>query len=381
MRKLASIQKIKSLDAIPGADRVEVAQIQGWQVVVQKGLYKAGDLVVYFEIDSLLPAKKWCEFMADRKYRVRTIKIRQQVSQGLCMPIKELFPQGYSTFTREGEDVTEPLRVTKYDPESAKELRENPNAKRQSVPHAWMLKFNLTRILHQKMYPQMKGAWPRWMPKTDETRVQNLSRIDDMVLDRSLYYSEKLDGQSVTFFYVRDEKVGLFKKGLFGVCSRNIWYKTPASNNWWNMAKGLEMKERLSTFCDVSGRSLALQGELIGPGIQKNRYKKDEQEVYFFNVWDIDAECYVPLKEKLEILSALGLDTVPICSLTFVPPTGYDYVAAAEGKSLMEDRGLAVSKKGLGTIEREGLVFRDVLDDGFSFKAISNKFLLKEEKR
>jgi len=219
-----------------------------------------------------------------------------------------------------------------------------------------------------KLYPRASGSFPPWVPKTDETRIQNLVNIGFMCSNRSLNYSEKLDGQSVTFFYKRDEKVGLFKRGLYGVCSRNIWYKNKCLNNWWGMSEQLRMKVVLAQYCDYHKVSLALQGEIVGEGIQGNKYRLKGKKVYFFNVWNIDEGCYLNLEQKLEMLGSCGLSTVPICQLTFRPSIEFNYIEQADGKSRLYDT------------EREGLVYRDIEDDGFSFKAISNKFLLRHEK-
>lgn len=368
MRKLASIQKITALDPIPKADRIEVARIQGWDVVVQKGLYEVNDLVCYFEIDSILPDQPWCEFMRDRKFRVKTIKLRKQISQGLCIPTSECLDGWTTADIREGTDITDILGVKKHDPEGDKERKENVSG-RQPVPHAWMMRFSLTRKLHQLLWPRKKGSWPEWFPKTDEIRIQNIRNVDDLVKDRIMYWTEKLDGQSCTIFYARDQKVGLFKKGLFGVCSRNIWYKNEVANNWWNIAKAYRVDEMLPEFCDNTERSLAVQGEICGPGIQGNKYGLTEHQFFVFSIYDIEIGKYVTKLEKTGVCTQLGLDEVPKIGATYFPE-GTDYLGIAEGDSVLKK-----------DVEREGLVFRSMLDDSLSFKAISNKFLLKEGRK
>ena len=364
MRSLASIQRITALEPIKGADRIVVARVLGWDVVVQKGLYEVGDLVVYFEIDSILPDRPWCEFMRDRKFRVKTIKLRKQISQGLCVPIGECLPQ--ATYN-EGMDVTDMLGVTKHDPEGDKERAGNVSG-RQPIPHAWMIRFGITRKLHQMIYPRKKGSWPEWFPKTDETRVQNITHLEDKTDGRDLYVTEKLDGQSCTVFYNRLEKVGLFKKGLFGVCSRNIWYKTDVSNNWWNVAKVEDLPVCLPEYCDMKGISLAIQGEICGPGIQGNKYGLEFHELFVYSVFNIEEGTYLDYTQKRYVCEALNLQQVPLVK-THVRTNSCDiWVEYAKGKSKLKP-----------TVEREGIVVRDSNDDSFSFKAISNNFLLKNE--
>ena len=145
MRKLASIQHIKNLEPIEGADAIEKATVLGWQVVVKKGEYKVGDLTVYIEIDSLLPETSDFEFMRKNKFRVRTIRLRGQVSQGICFQPSILPPD---FILDEDADCTEALGIVKYEP---------------PVPA------HLAGIA--------KGRFPGFIPKTDETRVQVLQEV------------------------------------------------------------------------------------------------------------------------------------------------------------------------------------------------------------
>jgi RNA ligase (TIGR02306 family) len=137
MRYQAHVEKIISIAPIPDADRIEKATILGWEVVVQKkDGFKLGDLVVYIEIDSLLPDNANFEFMRKYKFRVKTIKLKNQVSQGLVIPISML-PNNIQV--KEGMDVSEILGITKYDPEGDKE-------KRLAEEHTKMTKSKITRF-------------------------------------------------------------------------------------------------------------------------------------------------------------------------------------------------------------------------------------------
>lgn len=370
-RKLASIQIIKQLESIKGADFIEVATVQGWQVVVKKGDFQKGDKCCFFEIDSQLPEVGWSEFLRGRKFRVKTIKLRKQLSQGLALPLDTV---SLPSDTSVGADVTERLGVTKHDPQALKESRAN-NTKRV-IPHKWLLRFSLGRRVHQVLWPKASGSWPEFINKTDETRVQNISHIDKHIGDRELYATEKLDGQSVSIWYNRAAKVGLMSKGLFGVCSRNIWYKSECNSNWWDIAKHYRLNETLKNYCEDTKQSLCIQGEIIGRGIQKDRYSLGEdRELYVFNVYDITNQRYLPLEEKAKVLMDLNLNAVPRLLLPAEQRKDTwgvtEYLENAEGLSVL------LSSAKAGTVEREGLVWRDVHDDSFSFKAISNKFLLQ----
>lgn len=173
MRQLATIREIASTRPIEGADRIEVAQVDGWECVVQKGSFNVGQRIVYVEVDSVVPERPEFEFLRDRKFRVRTIKLRGQVSQGLVLPLDILPPGKYNV----GDDVTELLGITKYDPQAQQEamlLTKQPNTPKNPIAK-FMMRFKWYRKLFMK--PKRKGGFPDWIVKTDETRIQNLTTL------------------------------------------------------------------------------------------------------------------------------------------------------------------------------------------------------------
>jgi len=311
-RKLASIRRISDLSPIEGADKIELATIDGWKVVVAKDVnHKIGDLIVYCEVDSFLPIEPEFEFLRKSSYkkmadgnegfRLKTIKLRGQISQGLILPLKD----AYNVFKRntpnmdmgwfEGLDVTEMLNIVKYEP---------------PVP--------------AQLAGQVKGF-------------------------------EKLDGSSVTY-YVKD--------GVFGVCSRNLDLLEDENNTMWKFAITTGLREKMIGL----GKNIAVQGEIIGEGIQGNPYKRIGQTVMIFNGFDIDKFDYLSLDSLLDLTKTLELKTVPILDLDFMLPDTIDeLLLTAEGKSILNLK-----------TEREGLVIRSH-DRKISFKAISNKFLLNEK--
>ena len=328
-RKLASIQTIAALSPIPGADAIEVATVLGWQCVVKKGEFQVGDKIIFCEVDSILPPRPEFEFMKSRNYRVKTIKLRGQVSQGLVFPLNLL--SGGGEF-EEGQDVTEALGVTKFEPE-------------------------LPPILQGTA----KGNFPSFIIKTDETRIQNKPSLLSKYPDIEMVGCEKLDGSSVTF-YIRD--------GAFGVCSRNLDLKPSDDNVFWKMAVKYDLETKLRDL----NRNIALQGELVGPKIQGNKYGLSEHEVQFFNVFDIDRFSYYNHEQALAILGQLLLKPVPVVwTETLKDKTVPDMVKLAERKSLLNSK-----------IWAEGLVIRpinqtiEVPNYGrLSFKVINPQFLLK----
>lgn len=337
-RKLASIRKISDLSPIEGADKIELATIDGWKVVVAKDVnHKLGDLIVYCEVDSFLPIREEFEFLRKSSYkkmadgnegfRLKTIKLRGQISQGLIVPLDVLLKHGVSSDdVFEGLDVTGTLGIVKYEP---------------PIP--------------AQLSGMVKGNFPSFLKKTDEERIQNLTKEYGIYSLDKFYVTEKLDGSSVTY-YVKD--------GVFGVCSRNLDLLEDENNSMWKFAIESGLRDRLVGL----GKNIAIQGEIIGEGIQGNPYKRIGQTVKIFNGFDIDKYDYLSLSELLDLTKIIEVKTVPILDLSFtLPDTIDELLLTAEGKSMLNIK-----------TEREGLVIRSH-DRKISFKAISNKFLLNEK--
>ena len=342
-RKLATVRKISDIQPIEGADMIELAIVDGWKVVVAKNVgHKVDDMVIYCEIDSFLPIREEFEFlrktsfkkMGDQEgFRLKTIRLRGQVSQGLILPIVVLNPPDTNIYVTpfEGLDVTEMLNIVKYEP---------------PIPAS--------------LAGKAKGLFPSFIRKTDEERVQNLASDYEKYrsqnkLGMKFYVTEKLDGSSATF-YVKDE--------VFSVCSRNLELIETEDNTFWKVSRELELEDKLRTI----GFNVCLQGELIGEGIQGNPYKIKGQTVRFFNGFNIDTQENIPFLEFTEITQKLGLTTVPILDFDFDLPSSIDdMLEYAESPSNLNSN-----------FGREGVVVRSY-DRTISFKSISNQFLLNEK--
>lgn len=336
MRKLASIKRIDRVVPHKNADRLEVAIIGGWPAVVGLGQFQAGDLVVFCEVDSLLPPRdeyafleKSCRHLATDGvvwYRIKTARLRGQLSQGLVLPLEtldDIVNGGTNGGWIEGTDVTELLGVTKFEKPIAPQLAGTA-----------------------------KGPFPYFIQKTDEERVQNLDIAD--LRGRPFYRSEKLDGSSCTIFQ-HDGKVG--------VCSRNLELVENPDNTFWKVA---QESGALDAVLQV-GVPCAIQGEVIGPGIQGNRYKLSRHLFYAFNVYDIAEGRYLSKAGFHSFCNAHGIQTVPELSLAHVT-TMEDVLAHADGFSEINPE-----------TRREGVVWVTVSGERISFKAISNEFLLREK--
>ena len=336
-RKLASVVKVLDIQPIAGADAIEIATVKGWKVVVKKNEYKVGDLAVYYEIDSFLPITPQFEFLRKSSYkkmndkegfRLKTIKLKGQLSQGLLTPI----PKGLLLPAQEGDDLTELLGIIKYEPPIPAELA-----------------------------GEIKGAFPSFIPKTDEVRIQNFeSEVGIPIANERVYITEKIDGTSFTCYV---------NNGEFGVCGRNWELKETEGNSLWRMANKLNLREKLLSL----KRNIAFQGELFGSGINGNWYKLNDHRLMFFTGYDIDNRKRLPFNELLNIFEELELSSVPVIDYVTTIPDGTQ-AEIVEYMLLYAESNSHINE----AVENEGIVVRG-LEKEFSFKAISNKWLLSEK--
>jgi RNA ligase (TIGR02306 family) len=322
-RKLASIQLIEAIYPIEGADAIEKAVVMGWNVVVKKGEFKSGDSCVFFEIDSLLPeGEPWAEFMRPRKFRVKTVKLRGVLSQGLA-----LSSDIAGSFFGVGDDVTGFLGVKKYEPP-------------------------------EPVGADIIGSFVPHVPKTDEIRVQSVLGVLNELKGSPFYITEKLDGTSGTFAKL---------DGEYWICSRNN--RVREFGHFGNVSKRYEMEKVLPD-------GFAVQGEICGPGIQKNRLNIPKHDFFVFDVFDIRKGEYMGLDDMKSFCSGAKLKTVRIL------------MEMSEFYMSLNDLLDYASGTYTGTSNRrEGIVVRSTenvrsatLGGRLSFKVLNNEFLLKDER-
>ena len=320
MRKMATVRKIDDIQPIENADAIEKAVVGGWNVVVKKCEYQAGDFAVYCEIDSWV-SKELAPFLFEGKSyngiegaRLKTKKLRGVVSQGLLLPLSVL----------EGKDVSDVLGIVKWDNEN---LQNTSNG-------------------------SPKGNFPSFIPKTDQERVQNLKHEIESKKGGEFEVTIKLDGSSITMYHYN---------GADGVCSRNLDLRPDMPSAFWDIAREINIHEKIKS----TGRNLAFQGELISPKIQGNYEKVDKQYVFIYDVFDIDKQQYLLPEERRNLCKELDVSHVPLYDSSLVLNH-----SIAELIELADGDGM---NKG---VKREGLVFKSCTDD-FSFKVISNSYLLK----
>lgn len=369
---LATIQKIEEILPIENADKIEVAKVMGWSVVVKKGEFKEGDLCVFIEIDSLVPRTDWSEFLfnpdKDNEYHhLKTVKLRKQISQGLVIPITTVENEHGNIFcswdgnyyhpgiddadtvkVEIGDDVTEYLGIKKYE-------KPQPN-------HGGPNKIKTRNF-------------PFFLRKTDEVRIQSNLNLLEELKGKPYYITQKLDGTSFTCYKF---------KGKFGVCSRNLEIRNTNNPKGFFQHIWLEIKKLCGrSKKEISSRSLywrmadkykisewlpegySIQGEIVGPGVQQNKMGLEENELYIFNVWDINKQKYINPMTPVE-WSNLS---------KFVP----DVEVNPQGKfnyTMEELLEIADKQKYPNNSPAEGIVVRSI-DQEISFKVVSNKFMLK----
>jgi len=356
-RALAHIEEINSIIPIEGKDRIVLATVLGWTVIVQKH-FKVGDKVVFAEIDSVFPEKPEFEFLRSKKFRIKTMKMAGVISQGIVFPLS-ILPEGEYNI---GDDVTEILGITQYEPTMDKEEVDTENTKTPAKKYpeflmrmAWFRKL----VLPKK---QAKG-FPSFISKTDETRIQNAPFYLNM--DCKWIATEKVDGQSGSFTLQRVKGKHFWNKDTydFAVCSRNLrkWKKDTSS--FWSVAEKYNIEEVLHKLIG-DNEWVAIQGECVASNVQSNKYHVTEPDLYIFNL--IYPSGRVGSVEAKKIVNDLGLKFVPILSED----------APIKGMTVPEVLEYATGKSQLYDTLREGIVFRS--EDGKqSFKAVSPEFLLK----
>lgn len=346
MRKLASIQRVWDVQPIEGSDFLEQVKVEGWTVVANKGDFQKGDLAVYFEIDSFLPVRPEFEFLRKTSYkntdimgegfRLRTIKLRGVLSQGLVLPIstfKEL-PADIEL----GTDVTEKLGVKKW------EIEERATTGGTVI-----------------------GTLPYDVPHTDETRVQSEPELIQAFGGYEYYISTKMDGSS--------HSLSVDENG-FHVCGHNYEYKDDGTSSFFEFVKQRGYEETTRKYKEEQGYSiLTIQGEFCAPGIQKNRLRLTKPEWYVFTIRTNGQR--VGLKRMQEICEALNMPTVPIeevgTNLAEKYPTVEALLERADG-----DYPNGGKKEGI-VVRTTEPVYNEIIGGPLSMKIVSNKYLLKNE--
>jgi len=341
MRELASIQVIKDIHPIADAENIEVVSILGWNVVSKKGEFSVGERCVFFEVDSFLPIEERFEFLRGSSYRkndfmgegfrLKTIRFRGQISQGLALPLST-FPEIEATQAGVNADVTELLGVRKWE-----------------LPEV------------QGSFGTAIASFPAWASKTDETRIQSAEGALEELQGKPYYISTKMDGTSVSMGR---------RQGEFWVAGRTLMYADDGKSAAWSFAHKNQLVEKASLW----EKDYTLQGEFCGAGIQGNRLKLFEPQWYIFNVIDPETNLRLPLDDMLSFCEQNGLACVPIEETgdSFQYPSLDSLLERAEGQYAS-----GMAKEGI-VIRSKSPLYSKTLRGDLSFKVINNRFLLKD---
>ena len=420
-KPLAYIVKIKDIREIPGADRIELATVMDYTVVVKKGEYKPGDLGLYIEVDSLLPdgltdelrakytdikegremadATKeeietalktiqesskypYFEFLRDRKFKIKSMKLGKfgVISQGILFKPSELG----ITDAKVGKDYTLQFGITEI-------VQDEEEAGLTGKKDNWFVR-KLMRYSWYRNWRKRHNVSETWDPtnpgKSDEENVQKVyTEMFKRYRDKKWVKTEKLEGQNITVF---SEKV---KPSLFdrifhrnaeikriGVCSRTRELnKNGNGKAFWNTVLRLKLDEKIK---NIPGEWFC-RGEHVGPGIQNNIYKLQRTDIVFFDFYrkvyfEDDINKKVSFKwEKLNFEDSVlfaeqwGLKFVPVLDDNYELPEGRInskgvFVSGAD-IMLQESDGNTVFGNNLNH-KREGFVLRLRDDYNVSFK-------------
>ena len=329
MRKLATVRKIAEIKAIPEADLIVAYRVDGWWVVDKKAAHTVGDLVVYVEPDAWVPhelapflskGKEPSEYEGIKGERLRTVRLKKQLSQGLLLAVPNSFAKV------EGLDCTEALGIKLWEPK-----------------------------LPAQLAGDARGLFPSVVPKTEAERIQNLAGTWDELRKHKFEVTEKVHGSSCSFYLDLEQD--------FHVCSRNLDLKPSETNAYWKAALKYNVQENMIKH-GLDG--LALQGEIVGEGLNGNQYKLG-LEFFLFSIYDVQQGKYLDAYAREEICAMLGLQHVPVVRLDVSQMSVEQALVAAEGKSKVNGS------------EREGLVLKSQQDTSVIIKIISNRWLLKNE--
>ena len=348
-RKLATIRQISEVRRIPDADKICAYVVDGWTVVDSIGKYSVNDLVVFCEIDSWIPhhlapfltkdGKQPKEYLGIKGERLKTAKLRGQLSQGLLLPLDHEANNGDTILNMYWDSVNVDDDSDYTIPEEGYDL----------TSLLGIVKWEDTRYMANM---DARGSFPDFIPKTDQERVQNLDRTLEKYFGQSFEVTVKRDGSSLTAFVNGEES---------GVCSRNVNLKETEDSAFWCAVNSLSLIPKIIS----TGRNLALQGELMSQKIQGNYEKVQGIEWNCFDIYDIDAQKYLLPKERRELCKELDIPHIAVVDEDFVLCHNVDQLLEmAEGPGVNQG------------VKREGLVFKHNKTD-FSFKAISNSYLLK----
>lgn len=354
---LASVQKVLSVTKHPNADTLSICTVLGWQCIIKLDQFKENDLVGYIMIDTVVPEKDEFEFLRDKKFRVRTIKLRGELSQGLVVPL----PEGK---WKEGDDLTDIIGVKKYEKPDNNPIRETkPKRPTKFWPR---LKYDFKYHYLYRWFPKLRNKTRSVFPKhlvpiTDEERIQNIPKVLEQYKGKEFIASYKLDGSSITIIHEKN----FLGKSVYRICSRKFELHDK-NNDWYKVFDSTNFKQHIDKLVTIfNTNNIIVQGEAIG-SFNGNHHSLSKNAIALFNIY-VDGK-RINQKEFIDICQT---HQIPHCpkywggKLEFTLPEILEF---AQIKDIINPK-----------VEAEGLVFRSCDDSNVSWKVINNNYLLKEK--
>lgn len=375
MRQLATIRRIDSVRKHFNADALELVEIDGWQCVVSKGDFNPGDLCYYFEIGAFLPVRPEFEFLrrscyrktdSGEGFRIKTIKLRGEVSQGLAIPISKILEAGWIISLRK-ESVVNDARNQIEETGEPIDVTEILGVKKYETP--------VRNTGGGLIVGNARGSFPDFIPKTDQERLQNkYKKYSELFKHDSFEVTLKLDGSSMTVYCVVNEDGEVTDRG---VCSRNNNLKIDDlednKSHFLKVALGQGLLDSLCEYCKENKQSLALQGELMGPGVQGNREEFITHHFFTFDMFDIDTQKYLDPVHRVNVYHELKEKNSEFRHVPIINPS---FEIFEEFGNMSDICNFVDVAESINHAVAEGFVFKHLTKPHLTFKVISRKYLL-----
>jgi RNA ligase (TIGR02306 family) len=240
----------------PNADRLELGQVEGmlFQFVIPKDVYKVGETIIYFPVDSLLQQdfiqqQNIANHLAGKDHnRVKTCTLRKELSQGYVASVKSVLE--YLKADTLPEDLTAALHVEKYEP-----------------PEIMTHTGNLVRLPEHVYYYDIEGC-------------DRYPDILALLMDRKVVITEKLEGSNFGTSINPEGKVSV-NQHKYAI--ENIPDKE--EHTFWKVARQeciIDMAQALHFL--YPNQTVTIRGEVLGPKIQGNYYNLTKHTVRVYDV-------------------------------------------------------------------------------------------------
>ena len=383
-RSMAIVNTVAKVEAIPEKDRIVLVSFEenDWTIIGQKNECNVGDLIVRIEVDALLPIRPEFEFLRSKcyvpkydRFRIRVMKMSGCLSQGLLLPMSILPPGKYKS----GDDVTDILGIQKLEEVEDASPKAGETSKIQTPFIKFLMDHKCTRqigriLIKFKMRNHVSGNFPsELISKTDETILQNYKGLLEKYADVESYFTLKAEGKSSTFLFKPKGK----KPGTFFTCSRNIAYPKDNGNEFWLMAKKYDLENKMRKYFNEKGIILAIQAEIIGPGIQDNIYKLKEKEIRFFTAKDIINQRQLSYYELIELRDRYGIPMVPVLKVDVLKNVFPDIETALKISFIRKNDDAHLYGDFKNILMNETWIPDDILNEGIVIRGLNNEFSFK----